>query len=430
MAIYDFFLSRNGVPVTAENYVGHSGRLFYDDANGVVKLSDGVTPGGQPIPYTIATDTIVGGIKEGPGVTIDSEGVIFIDSAGLEFTFGDFSGTVGTYPIGHADVGEAYALLGSINANEDIVIASNGTGQVEIIGEFNVRPANGTVGGALLVDPVFTVAADGVITILVDPVAIEAGIDITSSSIGIQVSPSNTGTLLHLTGENTQPTRMYIDGVGSYPIIIGRRYNLSGTTPTQALNGDVLFRIAPNGAIVDGSFNALGAGKMEWRATEDQTATAQGGSFSIFTTANGVTGFAAEETFKLESQLATITGALTVSGHTTLDSYTGRKIHNTRDAGIIADAGSLLIDFALDDIVIAEWANDITVNYTNFTAGACVELFLYKTAGTGVDNLSLDGVLAENVSGATTTFAASAGETVFLTLTSTTTAIGGLYIRT
>ena len=69
MAIYDFFLSRNGSPsITADNYVGHVGRLFYDSANGIIKISDGVTPGGLSIPYTIASSSVVGGIKAGPGI--------------------------------------------------------------------------------------------------------------------------------------------------------------------------------------------------------------------------------------------------------------------------------------------------------------------------------------------------------------------------
>jgi hypothetical protein len=49
MAIYDFFLSRNGAASTPENYVGHAGRLFYDSATGEIRKSDGVTPGGVAV---------------------------------------------------------------------------------------------------------------------------------------------------------------------------------------------------------------------------------------------------------------------------------------------------------------------------------------------------------------------------------------------
>jgi hypothetical protein len=110
MAIFDFFLSRNNAASTPQNYIGHKGRLFYNSADGVIKLSDGVTPGGLSIPYTIASTSTVGGIKAGPGVTINSEGQILIDSEGLEFSFGDFTGIVGSY----TDETE-YALLSSIS---------------------------------------------------------------------------------------------------------------------------------------------------------------------------------------------------------------------------------------------------------------------------------------------------------------------------
>jgi hypothetical protein len=51
----------NGVRNT---YIGEKGRLFYDEATGVLRLSDGVTPGGQPIgieAVNIITDTLVPG---------------------------------------------------------------------------------------------------------------------------------------------------------------------------------------------------------------------------------------------------------------------------------------------------------------------------------------------------------------------------------
>jgi hypothetical protein len=124
----------------AATYVGTYGTIFYDEDTGELRRSDGVTPGGTPIPLTIATSTtagavkpgagftvtaggtlglnagpsfyldeedvfrlrpgsadLIGGIKAGPGVVIDSEGTLFIDSEGLEFSFGDFTATVGTY---------------------------------------------------------------------------------------------------------------------------------------------------------------------------------------------------------------------------------------------------------------------------------------------------------------------------------------------
>jgi hypothetical protein len=310
MAIYDFFLSRNNAASTPENYVGHTGRLFYDSATGEIRISDGVTAGGLSIPITRATNTRIGGVKGGAGVTINSEGQILIDSAGLEFSFGDFESVVGTYAVGHPDAGEDYALLRSVNSNEDVVIASNGTGVVKVIGEFSVRKTNETVDGSLLYTPSFRISADGIAHFVVDGTSTEAGIEVTANEEGYHVEPSNTGTLLHMTGHTDDAARQYIDGVGNYPILVGRRYNIAAAAPSQALSGEVLFRVAGNGALADGSFAALGPGRIEFRATENQSTGNQGGSVSIYATANGQPGSAAVETLKIESELLTLTGDL------------------------------------------------------------------------------------------------------------------------
>ena len=228
MAIYDFFLSRNNAAtITAENYVGHVGRLFYDDTTGVIKLSDGVTPGGLDIPYTIASSTVIGGIKAGPGVVIDSEGTLFIDSEGLEFSFGDFTATVGTY----TDSTE-YALLSSVKADEDVVIASNSTGSVKVVGAFEIHATNGTVTGSLETEPFFKIKEDGQVRILV-PLADtqEGGMEIIGSDLGTSLLPGIAGTMLHLTGNADLPTRVYHDTLGEYSSYVFRRYNGSVITP-------------------------------------------------------------------------------------------------------------------------------------------------------------------------------------------------------
>ena len=89
MAIYDFFVSRNGAVSNAATYIGHAGRLFYDSDNGVIKLSDGATPGGVFIPYNIATETTIGGIKAGAGANVASDGTLTIDTSGLPLSIGN-----------------------------------------------------------------------------------------------------------------------------------------------------------------------------------------------------------------------------------------------------------------------------------------------------------------------------------------------------
>ena len=288
MAIFDFFLSRNGAASTAGNYVGHVGRLFYDSTTGVIKLSDGVTAGGLSVPYTIATDTIVGGIKEGPGVTINADGQILLDSAGLEFTFGDFQGIVGTYAAGHPDAGEDYAKLSSVNLNEDIVLASNGTGIIKILGDFSVRASSGTgIDDTLLSEPIFRVDTDRNIRFLVPNVDSTTGaIEIVANTSGIFHPPNQTGVIVHTTGNTGSVARQYLDANNNYAIIAGRRYNGTVGSLTPVLNNQLTFRIVGQ-ASTGTDFESFGPGKINWITTEDQSPGNQGGKITFDVTANG-----------------------------------------------------------------------------------------------------------------------------------------------
>jgi hypothetical protein len=287
MAIYDFFLSRNNAASTLANYIGHTGRLFYDSASGVIKLSDGVTPGGLSIPYTIATDTVVGGIKSGPGVVINSEGQILIDSAGLQFSFGDLTGTVETYAAGNPNAGEDYALLSSVNANEDIVLASNGTGIVKVLGDFSVRAPNGNIDNVLLTEPIFRVFNEGYVRFLVPKVDPMAGaFEVSGNSAGLVHPPNQTGVIIHTTGNDGLVARQYLDANNNYPIIVGRRYNGSVGNVTPVLNNEIFFRIAGQ-ASTGTDFETYSPASITFIATEDQSTGNQGGKIAISVTANG-----------------------------------------------------------------------------------------------------------------------------------------------
>jgi hypothetical protein len=234
-----------------------------------------------------ATVNVIGGIKSGPGVTINSEGQILLDSAGLEFTFGDFQGIVGTYATGHSDAGEDYALLGSINANEDIVIASNGTGIVKVLGDFSVRSPNGNIDGALLLEPVFRVFNDGKVRFLVpnaDPLL--GAFEVIGNDTGEIHPPNQTGVIMHTTGNEGLPARKYLDGINNYPIIVGRRYNGAVGALTPVLNNEIFFRLVGQ-ASTGTDFETFGPAKINFIATEDQGPNNQGGKITVDVTANG-----------------------------------------------------------------------------------------------------------------------------------------------
>jgi hypothetical protein len=420
MAIYDFFLSRNGAASTPENYVGHTGRLFYDSATGEIRISDGTTPGGNPIPVTIATtttagavkpglgftvdaggaltlnagpmfaldgsdvfqllpatETRIGGVKAGSGVAINPDGTILIDSEGLEFTFGDFSGTVGTY----TDL-TTYALLQSLNADEDIVIATNGTGHVNMVGEFNVYATNADVTDAIeSFEPILRVLADGKVRMIVPAADTLAGaFEIIGNSTGYSHPTNQTGVILHTTGQVDTVNRVYHDAVNNYPIIVGRRYNGTAGALENVKSGDVIFRIAGQ-ASTGTDFETFGPAKINWMATEDQGPNNQGGKITIDVTANGTAAFgnaitAAEFTATGVVSTVGFVGDLTGNADTVTNGvYTTdtATVTNTMLAGSIANAklaNSTISGVALgSDLAALSPGNYLTgTDYTGATA--------------------------------------------------------------
>lgn len=441
MAIYDFFVSRNGAAVNSASYIGHEGRLFYDSNNGVVKLSDGVTPGGTPIPYTIATTTVVGGIKAGPGANIAVDGTLTIDTSGLPLS------------IGNLQISDTTIL--TLTSNDDLILASNGTGNVELRGNVHFHTTAGPDD-----IPFFTASNDGQITVLVpatDPLA--GAFKIVGSDTGRVSPPVNTGVMLQVTGNNDIPSRIYNDSIGSFAAFVGRRINGNLSVPTAVQAGDELIRISStgyNGTTVPGA----GSARIVYQAKETYTSSAQGSNISIWATQIGANTLSKIATFDYESGVtatkATVQGNLTVSGNiignattttatigtaniatlnvsgnSTVSGYTTAKwIRTVRNAGVIPAGGTLTINFATDAIVTCTWGDGMTIDYSNFLPGRVVKVLATKATGTGVDTLSLDGVTAAQTSSGTTTLNASSDTTVFLEITCTGNTLGSVFIKT
>jgi len=378
MAIYDFFLSRNGSPVTQATYVGHEGRLFYDSATGEIRISDGVTLGGLSIPITLATSSTagsikpgagftigeggtltlnagpsffldennifrlragtedqIGGVKSGNGIVIASDGTINLDTEGLSFVFGDFFAS--TPEVDGADV----AALSSVNEDQEIVLASNGTGGISVVGRFNVYAANGGIAGALAEEPYFRILEDGQVRILV-PLADtqEGGVEIIGSELGTALTPGIAGTMLHLTGNADLPTRVYHDTLGDYSSYVFRRYNGSVITPTAVLANQDIGRINWTAATSTGMGNVALA-QIRVTALEDQTPTAQGSSITFTVTPIG-----SAATNRVD--VATITTADGVSATKFTGPLTGNADTATTATNLAAAtsilAGSLSVD--------------------------------------------------------------------------------------
>jgi hypothetical protein len=411
MAVYDFFLSRNSSLTTIDQYIGHKGRLFYDDNTGNIRISDGVTPGGNPVPITIATSTTagavkpgtgftittggtlslnagpmfeldesdvfqlkpgttdrIGGVKAGSGIAINPDGTILIDSEGLEFSFGDFSGTAETY----TDT-TPYALLQSVNEDEDVVIASNGDGGIKVVGEFRVYAPNGSVTAALEnSDPFFQVKRDGQVQILV-PLAdtLEGGVEIIGSDTGSSLQPGIAGTMLHMTGNSGLPTRVYHDSLGEYSSYVFRRYNGSVESPTQVLADEAVARINFTAATDAGMGNVAFA-QIRVQALEDQTTTAQGSEIQFFVTPEGSS--ASNRVAALEVKASGVTSEVGFIGDLTGNADTVTNGVYTTDTGTVTNTmlegnieNNKLINSTISNIELGE--NLFTLSPGNYLVG-------------------------------------------------------------
>ena len=116
---------------TASTWVGEVGTMFYDETTGQLKIADGHTPGGRYINLVVATTTQLGGIKAGPGANVSVDGTLTIDTTGIPLSIGDLY--------------IAQANISAVNANEDLNFFTNGTGNINLIGNLHVYATSQSV---------------------------------------------------------------------------------------------------------------------------------------------------------------------------------------------------------------------------------------------------------------------------------------------
>lgn len=401
MALYEFFTSRNNGSNTA-SYIGQAGRLFYDSSNGVVKLSDGTTPGGTSIPYTIATETVIGGIKAGPGANVATDGTLTIDTAGLPLSIGNLQ-IIDTQ-------------IKTLQANVDLYMVSNGTGNVNLIGEVHFYKPNGFPPTG---EPFFRAKNDGQLRILVpaeDP--IEGGVEIIGSASGNYIAPGAPGTMLQLTGNPNIPARIYLDSIDSYASFVARRYNGNVAVPTQVLANEDVFRINATAATTSGVGNVALA-QISITALEDQTPTAQGSSITFTVTPVGSAATSRVNVANITvAQGLTVTKA-TVQGNLTVNSgiigniiLTGSNVTNNgfnKNGGVVTANGRTGQVTSLADSIAKGDAVTFTVNNSyvlsnkdvvivNIASGASEDA--YTVSVTGVAAGSFKVTIANSASGA------------------------------
>jgi len=315
---------------------------FTVDVDGEISLNAGPMfelDGSDVFQLKVATETQFGGVKLGPGVTTNGAGQIIIDSSGLDFSFGDFGASVGKYSS-NTD----YAILQAINDDEDIVIASNGTGGIQVVGEFRVHATNGELTETLESNPIFEVKADGQVKILVPTIDSTAGgVSIVGSSTGEFISPVNTGVMLHVTGNLSSPgipSRIYNDSQNAFAAFVARRFNGTVDAPTAVLANEEIMRIsgtAHNGTTIPGTGNQ----RIVYKALGNQTLSNQGGDMEFWATPLNTTTIAKVAT--VGSAGITLESGKVLSGNVTGNADTATTSTNLAAASDIL-AGSISIN--------------------------------------------------------------------------------------
>ena len=416
-------LSTGQMSYSALTYVGTAGTIFYDEANGTLRISNGITPGGSLISYPVASTTQLGGVKLGPGVVLNGAGQIIIDSEGLDFSFGDLASTVETYAVGHPQAGADYAVLSTINTNEDFYLVSNGTGSIDVVGEFKVYKTDGNVAGAIAAEPIFKIKGDGQIQMLVPGADENAGaLTIVGSLSGEYIAPVNTGVMVHVTGNYGSPaipSRIYNDAQNSFGAWVTRRFNGTVLSPTAVLANEEIMRLSGtshNGTTIPGTANQ----RIVYVARGNQTLSNQGGAIELWATpintvtlakiatvdsvgitlesgkvfAGNVTGnLTGDVTGNVSGTAATVTTAAQPA-ITSVGTLTALTVSNTVNAtnfkGAVRDGGvvtgtTLTLNFSSDHMVYCTFTDAFTVAFSNYAAGRTITLIATNTSAGDTD---------------------------------------------
>lgn len=337
--IQNFFTSRDNNANT-ETYVGQKDRLWYNPDTNSIRISDGVTPGGLVVDLetnanatfnTLTANNVVvlgnispaavgkiGGIQPGPGANISNTGLLTIDTTGLPLSFGNFTANNNVLTI--------------VNVDEDMILETQGSAEIQLVGNIGFYRPN--VIPPVIQDRYFFASDDGQISIFVpslDPLG--GAVNIIGSSSGAEQSPVNPGVMLHITGQNDIPSRLYNDAIGGYSGVIARRYNGTAASPTSVLTGEEIARLGIN-AYKDGGWLNVGQARISFVSTDNQNGSNNGSRIEFWSTPKGNTTANITNVLTVDATYgANVTGSLNVTGNTTTGNLiipTGNIIYTPR----------------------------------------------------------------------------------------------------
>ena len=284
-------ISTGGTVANFTTYVGEKGHLFYNSDTGDLRISDGVTPGGNSLALT---STQIGDLRvNGSSIT-------------------------------------------TINTNEDLNLVSNGTGNVNIYGSFVIHD-----GGSL--EPFF-VTQSGAVTINNPNLPVgSTALNIVGSSTGATLSPgSGSGSLIHLTGNDSTSARFTTDAFGgsgnAFASWVGRAARGTATSPAALQAGDVIARISAIGW-AEAGFNTTNTGgpptSIDFIATDNLTHSVYGSAIQFYTSPHGSIGRDLSLTVN-STGISTVTVSSTSTTNST--SSTTGAIVTAGGLGVVKDA--------------------------------------------------------------------------------------------
>lgn len=325
-------------------FIGESGHLFFNTSTGELRISDGATVGGNPI---VVNNT-------------------------------------------NARIGDLNILAANIstaNTNQDMYLVSNGTGNVNVIGDLIVKQTDGI--------RLFETLSNTINFFVPTENALDSGIDIVGSASETVVAPQNTGVMLHVTGQNANNSRIYNDGNGGYSAYVGRRYNGSAASPSGVNAGEVISRLGATPYLASGAWPTLSTTRIDMVAKENQTTTNQGSEIQFWAVAN---------TSASVSKISTIdSSGISVVGNVSANTY---AVSSGGIRTINGGTPTVTLNFGTDSIIhVYRPTGTVTFQYGTLVAGSSIRCLInfatHRNIVTGVsasNNINLGG--ETNVGGA------------------------------
>jgi hypothetical protein len=231
------------------NYIGEPGHLFYNGETGDLRISDGVTPGGHSLTLT---STQLG------------------------------------------DLHVVGASISTLNDNEDLNLVSNGTGNVNVYGNFKVYTDG--LGSTIS----FAADSTGLLTIHAPnpvPTGSSGALNIIGSSDGSYQNVTGPGGMLHITGNNDTLARVTIDGfltaatgpqtalgaAAGYGTISMRTARGTPTSPLPVQANDLIGNYSALGWVASsGRYSPNQVAGLQFFAAETFTSSAATGTYAQF----------------------------------------------------------------------------------------------------------------------------------------------------